>query len=46
MIIDPWGEILCSMEMGSGLICAELDLVRQRELRKSFPALQHTRLLY
>lgn len=45
MIIDPWGEIMCSMETGPGLICAELDLVRQRELRKSFPALQHTRLL-
>ena len=45
MIIDPWGEILCSMEMGSGLICAELDLLRQHELRRSFPALQHTRLL-
>ena len=45
MIIDPWGEILCLLETGPGLICAELDLARQRELRKSFPALQHTRLL-
>ena len=45
MIIDPWGEILAAMETGPGLVCAELDLSRQRELRKSFPALQHTRLL-
>jgi len=45
MIIDPWGEVLCSMGTGTGLICAELDLERQRELRKSFPALRHTRLI-
>lgn len=45
MIIDPWGEVLDSMKMGAGLICADLDLDRQRELRNSFPALQHTRLL-
>ena len=45
MIIDPWGEILGLLEFGTGLVCAELDLSRQRELRDSFPALQHTRLL-
>lgn len=45
MIIDPWGEILSSMEMGTGMIYADLDLVSQRNLRASFPALKHTRLL-
>ena len=45
MIVDPWGEILGALEFGTGLVCAELDLARQRELRGSFPALDHTRLL-
>ena len=44
MIIDPWGDILNVIETGPGVVCAELDFVRQRELRKSFPVLQHTRL--
>ena len=41
MIIDPWGNILCSLEQGPGVACAELDLARVDELRRSFPALQH-----
>ena len=45
MIVDPWGEILSSMETGTGVIYASLDLERQMELRKSFPALEHTHLL-
>ena len=45
MIIDPWGEVLGALEFGTGLICAELDLDRQHELRTTFPALQHSRLL-
>lgn len=45
MVVDPWGEVLSSMEFGNGVVYAELDLARQQELRKSFPALQHTHLL-
>jgi nitrilase len=45
MIISPWGEILGALELGTGLVCAELDLRGQRELRSTFPALQHARLL-
>jgi nitrilase len=41
MIIDPWGNILCSLEEGPGVACADLDLARVDELRSSFPALQH-----
>ena len=41
MIIDPWGEVLASMEQGTGVICADLDLARMYELRTTFPALQH-----
>lgn len=41
MIVDPWGEILCGLEAGPGVACAELDLARVRDLRHSFPALRH-----
>ena len=41
MIIDPWGDILCSLEEGPGVACADIDLSRVQELRQSFPALEH-----
>ena len=41
MIVDPWGEVLCGLEEGAGVACAELDLARVRDLRHSFPALKH-----
>ena len=41
MIIDPWGDILCSLEEGPGVACADIDLSRVHELRQSFPALDH-----
>mgnify|MGYP003753151929 CR=1 FL=1 len=41
MIIDPWGNILSSLDEGPGVTCADLDLARVDELRASFPALQH-----
>jgi nitrilase len=44
MIVDPWGEILCMVESGPGVACAELDFDKLRDLRKNFPALSHRRL--
>jgi len=41
MIIDPWGSTLCSLETGPGIACADIDLTRVKELRRSFPALEH-----
>ena len=41
MIVDPWGDVLCGLEDGPGVACAELDLARVRDLRHSFPALSH-----
>ena len=41
MIIDPWGDILCSLEQEPGVACADIDLARMHELRQSFPALEH-----
>ncbi len=44
MIIDPWGDILATVEQGPGVACADLDLDNLHSLRKSFPALQHRKL--
>ncbi len=43
LIVDPWGETLAEAGEGSGVICAEMDLDRQAELRRRFPVLQHRR---
>jgi deaminated glutathione amidase len=41
MIVDHWGRILARLPRGRGCVIAEIDLVRQAEVRKSFPALGH-----
>jgi nitrilase len=41
MIVDHWGRILARLPRGRGCISAEIDLGRQAEVRKSFPALLH-----
>lgn len=45
MIVDPWGTILARGDREKpGIIFAEIDLGRQRQLRKELPALQHRRM--
>jgi nitrilase len=44
MIIDPWGDILALVETGPGVACADLDFTKLKNLRASFPALQHRKL--
>jgi predicted amidohydrolase len=41
MIVDYWGRILTRLPRGRGCITADIDLVRQAEARRSFPALTH-----
>jgi deaminated glutathione amidase len=41
MIVDHWGRVLARLPRGRGCVSAEIDLVRQAEVRKSFPALLH-----
>lgn len=41
MIVDYWGRILGRLPRGRGCVSAEIDLARQAEVRKSFPALLH-----
>jgi len=41
MIVDPWGNILDCIEKGPGVAIADIDLERQKTLRKNFPCLEH-----
>ncbi len=41
IIIGAWGQTLAEIEAGVGVICAEIDLMRQKELRQEFPCLKH-----
>ncbi len=43
MIVDCWGRVLARLPRGSGVVLADIDLVRQRELRQNFPSLDHRR---
>ncbi|MDR0529361.1 MAG: carbon-nitrogen hydrolase family protein [Zoogloeaceae bacterium] len=43
-IIDPWGEIIAQKKRGEGVILAELDHERIRQIRQTLPALTHRRL--
>jgi nitrilase len=43
MIVDYWGRVLARLPRGSGTVVAEIDLVRQREVRQNFPSLDHRR---
>ncbi len=41
MIVDPWGVVSARLERGPGVVLADIDLDRQAEIRKRFPALDH-----
>jgi predicted amidohydrolase len=41
MIVDHWGRVLQRLPRGRGCIIADVDLERQAEARRSFPALAH-----
>ena len=44
MIVDCWGRVLARLPRGTGVVTAEIDLVRQREVRQNFPCVDHRRL--
>jgi nitrilase len=41
MIVDHWGRVLDRLPRGRGCVIADVDLVRQRRDRDSFPSLTH-----
>jgi nitrilase len=44
MIVDPWGQVLGVRPEGEGLVLAEMDLERVREVRAGLPANLNRRL--
>ena len=44
MIVDPWGEVLGVRPEGDGIVLAEMDLERLREVRAGLPANLNRRL--
>jgi len=44
MIVDPWGEVLAVRPEGEGVVLADLDTDKLREVRASLPALLNRRL--
>jgi nitrilase len=41
MVVDPWGKIVDRLDKGPGVVIADIDFHRQREIRRTFPALDH-----
>jgi nitrilase len=44
LIVDYWGTVLSRLGSGTGVITADLDLVKEKETRARFPALSNRRL--
>ena len=44
MIVDPWGEILGERAEGEGVVLAEMDLARIREVQSKLPANANRRM--
>jgi nitrilase len=44
MIVDPWGAVLAVRPEGEGVVLADIDLDKLREVRASLPALLNRRL--
>lgn len=44
MVIDPWGVVLDQRANGAGVVVADIDMSRLRQVRQQLPALQHRRL--
>ena len=45
MIVDPWGQVMNELANGSGLVCADIDLERLNNIRRTFPALEHRNIV-
>ncbi len=43
MIVDPWGDVLATVEEGEGFAAADLDFARRDEVRRNLPAVEHRR---
>jgi nitrilase len=44
MVVDPWGRVLDRMGRGSGVVVSEINMERLRDIRRSFPVLEHRKI--
>ena len=44
LIVDYWGQVLCRLAKGPGVITADIDLAKEAETRARFPALANRQL--
>ncbi len=44
MIIDPWGVVKDELDNGSGFVLAEIDMDRIKNIRRTFPVLEHRKI--
>jgi nitrilase len=44
MVVDPWGVVLDRLVSGSGLVVSDIDIEHLREVRRSFPVLEHRKI--
>ena len=45
MIVDPWGQVMNELANGSGLVCADIDMDRLHNIRRTFPCLEHRNIV-
>ena len=45
MIVDPWGQVMNELANGSGLVCADMDLERLKNIRRTFPCVDHRHIV-
>jgi deaminated glutathione amidase len=45
MIVDPWGQVMNELANGSGLVCADIDMDRLNNIRRTFPCLEHRNIV-
>jgi nitrilase len=41
MVIDPWGRVMALQAEGPGVVLADIDMARLRQVREQLPSLQH-----
>ena len=41
VVIDPWGEIIAELPDGDGIVVADIDPERVRQVRRELPSLEH-----
>lgn len=44
MIVDPWGQALNRLTRGPGVVISDIEMERLREIRRSFPVLEHRKI--